>query len=70
MIGPGQVGRQRLIATSSRHDASPRHNVGMRISDTRRDSSRNGCTSPLLRSPTPVRPLSCDSASVTATPAM
>jgi hypothetical protein len=70
MIGPGQVGRQRLIATSSRHDASPRHSVGMRISDTRRDSSRNGCTSPLLRRPTPVRPLSCDSASVTATPAM
>ena len=27
-------------------------------------------TSPLLRSPTPVRPLSCDNASVTATPAM
>ncbi|KAG1433250.1 hypothetical protein G6F57_022299 [Rhizopus arrhizus] len=69
-MGPGQVGRQRFTATSSKQEASPRHKVGIWISGRRRPSSRKGWISPLLRSPTPVNPLNCDSASVIATPAM
>ena len=69
-MGPGQLGRQRLTAISSRQEPSPSASVGMRISGRRRDSSRKGWIKPLLRRPTPVRPLSCDSASVIATPAI
>ena len=50
-MGPGQLGRQRLTAISSRQEPSPSPSVGMRISGRRRDSSRKGWIKPLLRSP-------------------